>query len=135
MTRKGYFQKILELPATRIMKDTQGCIWLHCDNALHRIEFNDKGEVQIPCLPLSPVYLNGPDIALKDIDEDGKNMDGKQWRNTKSGIKSAKETDNHPHSRLPEVRNGTYIWISSAKRMKSGSPVTADYSVIIKAAM
>ena len=34
------------------------------------------------------------------------NMDGKQWRNTKSGIKSAKETGNHSHSRLPEVRSG-----------------------------
>ena len=64
---KGILPKILELPATRIMKDTQGCIWLHCDNALHRIEFNDKGEVQI-LSTLSPVYLNGPDRALKDID-------------------------------------------------------------------
>ncbi|MCQ5209166.1 hypothetical protein, partial [Bacteroides thetaiotaomicron] len=61
----------LELPATRIMKETQGCIWLHCDNALHRIEYNDKGEVQI-LSTLSPVYLKGPDIALKDNDEDVK---------------------------------------------------------------
>ena len=85
------------------MKDTQGCIWLHCDNALHRIEFNDKGEVQI-LSTLSPVYLNGPDIALKDIDEDGKIWMGNNGEIR--GIKSAKETDNHPHSRLPEVRNG-----------------------------
>lgn len=68
---KGILLKLLGQPATHIMKDTKGCIWLHCANNLHRIEFNEKGEVKT-ISTLNSVLLNGPDIALKDIDEDGK---------------------------------------------------------------
>lgn len=68
---KGALIKLLGQPSTRIMKDSKGCIWLHCNNALHRIEFNDKGEVRT-ISTLDSVFLNGPDITLQDIDEDGK---------------------------------------------------------------
>ena len=68
---KGILFKLLERPATRVMKDTQGCIWIHCSDELHRIEFNEIGEIKA-ISTLSPVLLNGPNIALADIDEDGK---------------------------------------------------------------
>ena len=119
---KGIFPKILELPATRIMKDTQGCIWLHCDNALHRIEFNDKGEVQI-LSTLSPVYLNGPDIALKDIDEDGKIWMGNNGEIRKVALSPQKRLVTTPIADCLKFEAGTYIsdflskenevWISS----------------------
>lgn len=67
---KGMLSKILEYPATRVIKDTKGRIWLHCAHDLHRIEFNEKGEVKA-LYTLHPIVLNGPDIALHDIDEDG----------------------------------------------------------------
>lgn len=119
---KGILPKILELPATRIMKDTQGCIWLHCDNALHRIEFNDKGEVQI-LSTLSPVYLNGPDIALKDIDEDGKIWMGNNGEIRKVALSPQKRLVTTPIADCLKFEAGTYIsdflskenevWISS----------------------
>ena len=119
---KGILPKILELPATRIMKDTQGCIWLHCDNALHRIEFNDKGEVQI-LSTLSPVYLNGPDIALKDIDEDGKIWMGNNGEIRKVALSPQKRLVTIPIADCLKFEAGTYIsdflskenevWISS----------------------
>lgn len=71
--------KLTDQPATHVMKDSQGCIWLHCNNALYRIAFNAKGEID-NLSTLSPVYLNGPDIALQDIDSDGEiwiGMNGK----------------------------------------------------------
>lgn len=67
---QGILFKILKSPATHVITDSQGCIWLHCANELHRIEFNEKGEVKM-ISTLSPVVPNGPDIALQDIDEDG----------------------------------------------------------------
>lgn len=68
---QGMLIKLMGKPATRIIKDSKGCLWMHCANNLHRIEFNEKGEViSISTLPTIP--LNGPDIALRDIDEDGK---------------------------------------------------------------
>lgn len=67
---QGKLTKLLERPAIHILKDTQGRIWLHCANELHRIELNETGEVKT-ISTLSPSYLNGPNIALQDIDEDG----------------------------------------------------------------
>ena len=68
---KGVLKNILNQPATHVMKDSKGCIWLHCANKLNRIEFNEKGEVKSVSTLVS-VALNGPNIALQDIDEDGK---------------------------------------------------------------
>ena len=133
---KGILPKILELPATRIMKDTQGCIWLHCDNALHRIEFNDKGEVQI-LSTLSPVYLNGPDIALKDIDEDGKIWMGNNGEIRKVALSPQKRLITIPIADCLKFETGTYIsdflckenevWISSDRGLfrynKSGNVI------------
>ena len=69
---KGSLTRLLEQPATRIIKDSKGCIWLHCADALHRIAFNSEGEVE-DLSTLTSVPLNGlRGIALADIDEDGK---------------------------------------------------------------
>ena len=68
---KGLLPQLLDQPATRVICDTQGCIWLHCNDALHRISFNKDGEVAT-LYTLSPVPLNGTDIALTDVDKDGK---------------------------------------------------------------
>ena len=65
---KGILFKILEQPATRVFKDTQGCIWLYCANELHRIEFNEKGEIKT-ISTLHPIFLNGPDIPCKILTE------------------------------------------------------------------
>ncbi len=68
---KGVLKNILNQPAVHVMKDSKGCIWLHCANKLNRIVFNEKGDVEMVST-LDPVVLNGPNIALQDIDEDGK---------------------------------------------------------------
>ena len=68
---QGRLAGLLEQPSTHIIKDTQGCIWLHCTHTLYRISFNEKGEVSTLSSLSTPV-LNGPNIALRDIDEDGK---------------------------------------------------------------
>ena len=43
---KGVLKNILNQPAAHVMKDSKGCIWLHCANKLNRIVFNEKGDVE-----------------------------------------------------------------------------------------
>lgn len=68
---QGLLSKITHQPANRINRDTYGCIWLHAGNAIHRIAFNEKGDIDVVS-SLTPVDMVGPDIVLEDIDEDGK---------------------------------------------------------------
>lgn len=68
---KGLLKEIIKQPAFCVIRDSQNCIWLQCNSALHRITFDKKGDVHT----LSTLALpkrNEPDIILKDIDEDGK---------------------------------------------------------------
>lgn len=67
----GLLKEIINQPAFAVIRDSQNCIWLQCHNALHRIAFDEKGDVHT----LSSLTLpkrNEPDLVLKDIDEDGK---------------------------------------------------------------
>lgn len=105
---KGALFKILRQPATRVMKDTHGCIWLHCAHDLHRIEFNEKGEVKT-ISTLSPVVLNGPDIALQDIDEDGRIWMGVNGEIQKISLNPQGELIFTPISDRLKFENGTYI--------------------------
>lgn len=67
---EGKLNSLLTQPATYLCKDAKGCIWLHATNTLHRIEFDQNGAVKmISSLP--NILLNGPDIAMHDIDGDG----------------------------------------------------------------
>lgn len=68
---KGLLTTLLNQPAYTIMRDSQNSIWLQCGNALHRITFNIKGDVE-SLSTLTLPQLNEPDLVLKDIDEDGK---------------------------------------------------------------
>lgn len=67
---KGMLPHLLRQPANRVVVDSRGVIWLHTGNTLHRIAFDAKGEVGT-LTSLSPVEVVGPEIILKDIDEDG----------------------------------------------------------------
>lgn len=85
---KGRLIDLLKQPATHIMRDTQGCIWLHCANALYRISFDENGEVNT-LSSLNTGTLNGPSIALQDIDGDGK-----IWMGTNGTIRKISFTTN-----------------------------------------
>lgn len=105
---QGILTKLLEQPAIRVMKDSQGCIWLHCSNALHRIELNDKGEVK-SLSTLSPVFLNGPDIALQDIDEDGEIWMGTNSEIRKISFNAQRKLIASPIAECLTFEPGTYI--------------------------
>lgn len=105
---KGILFKILEQPATRVFKDTQGCIWLHCANELHRIEFNEKGEIRT-ISTLQSVLLNGPDIALQDIDGDGKIWMGANEEIYKVSLNQQGELAATPIAESLKFETGTYI--------------------------
>ena len=68
---KGLLTILLNQPAYTVIRDSQNSIWLQCGNALHRITFNTKGDVE-SLSTLKLPQLNEPDLVLKDIDEDGK---------------------------------------------------------------
>lgn len=68
---KGLLAELIKQPAYSVMRDSQDCIWLQCDNALHRITFDAKGSVETLSTLELPA-LHEPDLILKDIDEDGK---------------------------------------------------------------
>ena len=40
------------------MKDSKGCIWLHCANKLNRIVFNEKGDVENKCAKGTYIWRN-----------------------------------------------------------------------------
>lgn len=105
---KGILFKILKQPATRVFKDTQGCIWLYCANELHRIEFNEKGEIKTVST-LSPVFQNGPDIALQDIDGDGKIWMGANEEIYKVDFNQQGKLTASPIAGCLKFEAGTYI--------------------------
>ena len=61
---------IFRQPASKAIKDSKGNIWFYCNYTVYKITFDDKGNISktYSLLPASPDY---PDIAIKDIDEDG----------------------------------------------------------------
>lgn len=105
---KGILFKLLECPATRVIKDGQGCIWLHCANELHRIEFNDTGEIKAVST-LSPVILSGPHIALADIDGDGKIWMGNNGEISKISPDQQGKLRASPIAECLKFEAGTYI--------------------------
>lgn len=133
---QNLLNKLLDQPATRVLKDSQGCIWLHCANALHRITFNKKGEVE-NIATLSPVILNGPDIALQDIDDDGKIWMGVNGEIRKLVSISKNKMGTTPIAECLKFEPGTYIskfiakenevWISTDRGLfrynKSGNVI------------
>lgn len=67
---KGFLSQLLNQPAYTLILDSQGCIWLQSEHALHRITFNSVGDIEtLSTLDLPELYE--PDLLLKDIDEDG----------------------------------------------------------------
>ena len=68
---RGVLSRLINQPAHTVILDSQGCIWLQCNNALHRITFNAKGDIDT-LSTLDLPELSEPDLTLKDIDEDGK---------------------------------------------------------------
>ena len=111
-TIKSYPSKalteILERPANYIMKDTKGCIWLYCANELHRLEFDKKGNIQT-ISTLSSVFRNGPDVALKDIDEDGKVWIGINGEIFKLSINQENKIVKTPIAKCLKLKADTYI--------------------------
>ncbi len=90
------------------MKDSKGCIWLHCANKLNRIVFNEEGDVKM-ISTLDPVVLNGPNIALQDIDEDGKIWAGINGEILKVDWDSQGKLTATPIAECLKFEPGTYI--------------------------
>ena len=99
---KGVLKNILNQPAVHVMKDSKGCIWLHCANKLI-VCFNEKGDVETVST-LDLVVLNGPNIALQDIDEDGKIWAGINGEILKVDLGLTGKTDNYPNRRMSKIR-------------------------------
>ena len=58
-------------PASLVISDATGCIWLHCGNRLHRISFDEEGGIkEIRSLDAPGIYRS--EITFSDIDQDGK---------------------------------------------------------------
>ena len=136
---KGVPFKILEQPANRVFNDTKGCIWIHSDNELHRIEFNEKGEIKTTS-PLYYIFRNGPDIALKDIDGDGEIWVGANEKILKVSLNQHGELITTPIIECLKFETGTYIsdflikenevWISTDRglyRYNKNSNVIKQY--------
>jgi signal transduction histidine kinase/ligand-binding sensor domain-containing protein/CheY-like chemotaxis protein/AraC-like DNA-binding protein len=80
---KNLLRPLLRQPATRIVRDVQGCIWLFADRTLHRITFDEAGKphtrASMDSLPTN--------IMLRDVDEDGSmwtGIDGKVYKITQT---------------------------------------------------
>lgn len=69
--RRGLLSTIINKPASYILRDSQGCIWLYCSSQLHRIAFDGKGDIKSIHTMEIPGQVNS-DIVFKDIDHDGK---------------------------------------------------------------
>ena len=105
---QGRLSQLMDQPATRVAKDSQNNIWLYCSNSLHCITMNVKGEVE-NISTLSPIYLNGPNIVLEDIDEDGK-----IWISVNGEIRKIVQVSKNklgtaPISECLKLESGTYI--------------------------
>lgn len=131
---QGILFKILKSPATHVITDSQGCIWLHCANELHRIEFNEKGEVKT-ISTLSPVVPNGPDIALQDIDEDGNIWMGVNGKIHKISLNQQGELTMGSIAECLTFEAGTYISDFLMKENEVWFPPIGDCSVITKTEM
>lgn len=68
--RTGLLGQFTNGSAAGVICDSKGCIWCYSGNALYKISFDKKGDIdEIYKLPF--VSLNIPVIALNDVDEDG----------------------------------------------------------------
>ncbi len=67
----GKLEALRQLPSSIVIKDSQGCIWLHAAEGLHRIAFNADGSIRdVQSLSLSG--LKQIDITFCDVDADGR---------------------------------------------------------------
>ena len=58
---KGLLPRFINQPTYIVILDSQGCIWLQCDNALHRISFNAEGDINtLSTLDLPELFSNCP---------------------------------------------------------------------------
>jgi signal transduction histidine kinase/DNA-binding response OmpR family regulator len=68
--KHGAFTELVNKPALAITKDSKGCIWTHCGDAIQRISFDADGNIdRINGMP-TPLLSIQP-VALHDVDEDG----------------------------------------------------------------
>lgn len=74
---KGLLTKIINESAYNLILDAKGCVWLQCCNlvqccnVLHRISFNEAGDIETLSTLNLPIS-NEPEIIQRDIDEDGR---------------------------------------------------------------
>ncbi len=120
---QGQLADLINQPATHVIQDTQKCIWLHCGKRLHRISFNDKGDVEaIRSLDVPDLFQN--DVIFKDIDGDGKVWIGLNGRLCKVGVAANGELESIPVADCLTFSLDTYfsdfitkedeIWISTS---------------------
>jgi signal transduction histidine kinase/ligand-binding sensor domain-containing protein/CheY-like chemotaxis protein len=68
--KRGAFTEMADRPALAIAKDSKGCIWTHCGDAIQRISFDADGNIdRIHRMPVPPLSIQP--VALYDADEDG----------------------------------------------------------------
>lgn len=66
----GTFETLVDKPATTVIKDSKGCIWLHCEGTIYRISFDANGDIK-SIHWLSTLARATQPIVLHDVDEDG----------------------------------------------------------------
>ena len=66
----GKLAQAVEQPSAAVMRDNKGCIWAYGGATLHKICFDDRGNVR-EVLALPAAHLSAPAVALRDVDGDG----------------------------------------------------------------
>lgn len=82
MEQKEETAELSRQPASCVICDSQGRIWLHCGNRLVRLTFDQRGDIA-HIHTLQAPGLNRSDFIFRDIDEDGKvwiGLEGKLYK-------------------------------------------------------
>ncbi|MDR0940584.1 MAG: response regulator [Mediterranea sp.] len=61
---------LLERPGNRVAADSRGNIWIYCANNLHRVAFDERGDVR-SIATMNQVSRDEAGIFLRDVDNDG----------------------------------------------------------------
>lgn len=68
--RSGILASLINQPATTVINDSKGCLWLHCGGAIHRLLFDPNGDIK-QIHSLSTGVRATQSLKLHDVEEDG----------------------------------------------------------------
>lgn len=111
-------------PTSFVICDANGCIWLHCDHRLHRILFDEEGNIrEIRSLEAPGLWKN--ELVFKDLDNEGSvwiGLEGKIYKvsaASQGGLKAtpvAEWLKFNPETLFSDfIAKENEIWISTDK--------------------